>query len=257
MPKGFKQSEEAKAKMAAASKARWADPDYRERTLASRRATNAANGNAQQKAAAQAAAKVLRGRKVSQEEIERRNASRRANNGGSYWANGRSASINMSPGPAPDEGPQEYTGEHPKLSEAMRKVQAEGRGCRSHTEETKRRISEAKKQQWADGVYKDAKPATRRRVSRMELSLVPYLERLGYEHVDSDNHFFVYHPEKGMVPDFVDREGKRVFEFFGDFWHAPEDEAETIRRYAERGWTCTVLWEHDLDEWIEKHTSTV
>lgn len=126
-----------------------------------------------------------------------------------------------------------------------------------HTEETKQRMSESRRQMWADGVYEGRKPAIRRRVSRMELSLVPYLAELGYTHVDDEHPFFIPHPEGGMVPDFVDREGRRVFEFFGDYWHAPEDEPEKIRRYAESGWACTVLWEHDMHQWIETHTTAV
>lgn len=253
MPKGSKHSDETKRRIAEESRARWADPEYRERMRQKHRERVAAKGTGQQKKAAAAAAEKLRGTKKTDEQKRRSVEGRRAKNGGRYFPEGSSASINMVP-EAADDSPKEYTGDHPNLSAAMRKVNAEGRGAsRGHTEETRRKISETKKRQWAEGVYANKKPATRRRVSRMELSLVPYLEKLGYEHVNEQNKFFIYHPEKGMVPDFVDRKGKRVFEFFGDFWHPEEDEAETVRRYAESGWACTVLWERDLEEWKKQH----
>jgi len=49
------------------------------------------------------------------------------------------------------------------------------------------------------------------------------------------------------VPDFIDEPGKRVFEYFGTYWHPrPEEEAEVIEHYALKGYSCTVLWETDL-----------
>lgn len=257
MPKGYKHSEETKARMAAASAARWADPEYRARLAAKHKENAAKNGSAQQKKAAEASAKHWKGRKRSPEQTARSVAVRRDNNGGRYWPEGGGPCVNMEAEPAREES-MEYTGDHPEKSEARRRGVIEGRGVGwKQTPEARAKISEAKRRQWAEGVYANKKPATRRRVSKMELSLIPYLEPLGYRHVDAEHKFFIYHPEKGMVPDFVDRKNKRVFEFFGDFWHAPEDEAETIRRYAERGWACTVLWEHDLDGWISSHTSPV
>ena len=264
MPKGSKHSDETRARMAAASKARWADPEYREKMREKHRARVAANGNAQQKKAAAAAAEVLRGSKKTPEQKARSVAARRANNGGRYFPEGGGPCINMEAGPAPEselgpDGRPVYEGDRPDLSEACRKAHDEGRGFvkgSRHSPETIERMREARKKMWADGTYENRKPATRRRVSKMELSLISYLEPLGYQHVDEDHPFFVYHPAGGMVPDFVDRKNKRVFEFFGDHWHQPEDEAEKISRYAESGWSCTVLWEHDLDEWIAAHTHT-
>jgi hypothetical protein len=127
-----------------------------------------------------------------------------------------------------------------------------------HTEETRAKMSETRKQMWADGRYENAKPATRRRVSRMELSLKPYLERLGYRHNTGEEiESFIACPDRTRLPDFIDIEGRRVFEFFGNFWHKPEDEAVWTENYAAKDWACTILWEKDLYKWLEEHKHLV
>lgn len=118
--------------------------------------------------------------------------------------------------------------------------------------DTKRR-SEARKKLWAEGVYDDRRPATRRRVSRHEYALAPYLEKLGYRHND-DGYTFI----AKKVPDFVDIEGRRVFEYFGTFWHQDRSEELEIKQfYNSKGWKCTVLWEDDLFEFLEENDHLV
>lgn len=127
-----------------------------------------------------------------------------------------------------------------------------------HTEETRAKMSETRKQMWADGRYADKKPATRRRVSKMELSLKPYLEKLGYRHNTGEEvESFITCPDRVRLPDYIDIEGRRVFEFFGDFWHKPEDEAVWVENYAAKKWDCFILWEHDLPEWLKDHEHLV
>ena len=119
--------------------------------------------------------------------------------------------------------------------------------------EERRRRSEARKRAWAAGVYENARPATRRRVSNHEYKLAPYLAALGYRH-NHDGHTFIGR----KVPDFVDIPGRRVFEYFGGFWHQDPDEAgRIVDYYAGKGWSCTVLWEHDLFNWLARHRELV
>lgn len=127
-------------------------------------------------------------------------------------------------------------------------------------DEYSKKLSDSKKKQWAEGVYDNMNPAPRRRVSQMETALIPILEALGYQHNDSENpgYFFIpFGRGSGLVPDFVDREGRRVFEFFGGFWHHPDDEPDYVRLYKEAGWECQVLWEADLKKFAWEHRQLV
>ena len=126
--------------------------------------------------------------------------------------------------------------------------------------EYSKKLSEGRKELWSKGVYDEMTPASRRRVSKMELALSPFLEKLGYVHNDSEKpgYFFIpFGRGSGLVPDFVDRKGRRVFEFFGGFWHHPDDEADYIRLYEEAGWECSVLWEADLKKFAWEHRELV
>ena len=115
--------------------------------------------------------------------------------------------------------------------------------------EFSRMQSENRKREWAADPNRIKNPGRfPGRISQQELSLVPYLAALGYAHNDA-----------GLVkvgrkfPDFVDVAGKRLFEYFGDYWHPDRaEEQEIIDYYAKRGWTCTVLWESDLADWLAR-----
>lgn len=52
----------------------------------------------------------------------------------------------------------------------------------------------------------------------------------------------------GLIPDFIDLSSKRVIELFGDFWHEAKDEVDKVSRYTGLGWSCLVIWEHELRE---------
>lgn len=61
----------------------------------------------------------------------------------------------------------------------------------------------------------------------------------------------------GKKPDFVHANGKkRVIEFFGDYWHSQEvtglpkfiSESRRVKRFAKSGYSCLVIWEHELRE---------
>lgn len=119
-------------------------------------------------------------------------------------------------------------------------------------EANSRKISEARKREWAEGKRADMKPASRRRVSKVEYALAPYLEKLGYRH-NHDGHTFI----GKHVPDFVDIKGRRVFEFYGNFWHQGEDPQVKIDYYKDLGWDCEILWEEDTLTWLGSHHELV
>lgn len=120
--------------------------------------------------------------------------------------------------------------------------------------EESRRKSESQKRRWQPGgdLRENYIPPCRRRVSNHEYALAPYLVALGYRH-NHDGYTFIGR----KVPDFVDIAGRRVFEYFGSFWHQPEEEAQIIAYYATKGWACEVLWEQDLFKWLASHKELV
>jgi G:T-mismatch repair DNA endonuclease (very short patch repair protein) len=115
-------------------------------------------------------------------------------------------------------------------------------------------MSEAKRKEWAaaqeEGRRRNRHYGSRKRTSKHELALVPYMQALGYQH---DTGKRIGH----KVPDFVDHEGKRIYEYFGSYWHEPGDDQRLIEFYALRGWQCTVLWEYDLFDWLRRHEPLV
>lgn len=87
--------------------------------------------------------------------------------------------------------------------------------------------------------------------SKAELLLAPPLLALGYAH-NQDKTVKVGR----KIPDFVDVARRRVFEFFGTYWHKPSEEQERIDYYQSLGWECEVLWERDLASWLSNHRET-
>lgn len=48
-------------------------------------------------------------------------------------------------------------------------------------------------------------------------------------------------------PDFININGiKSVIELFGDYWHKDENEQDRINKYNDFGYSCLVIWEHEL-----------
>jgi hypothetical protein len=47
-------------------------------------------------------------------------------------------------------------------------------------------------------------------------------------------------------PDFVEEGGKQIIEVFGDYWHRKQDPKGLIAEYAAVGWSCRVVWEHEI-----------
>ena len=118
----------------------------------------------------------------------------------------------------------------------------------------KKNWSEAKKREWAaakaEGRRRNRHYGTRKRTSKHELALVPYMAALGYSH-DTGKRI------GRKVPDFVNEDTKEVYEYFGTYWHERHEEEQIKWYYAWRGWGCTVLWEDDLFSWLQSHADLV
>lgn len=58
----------------------------------------------------------------------------------------------------------------------------------------------------------------------------------------------------GKNPDFTWKDGRKVIELFGDYWHSPEKtgvpvyihEQNKISHYEKNNFKCIVIWEHEL-----------
>lgn len=188
----------------------------------------------------------LKGRKQSPEHIAARVAARKRN--GSFGSKAQLAAMRT---PEYRAKQAEHTKRRWEQGDFADRPKFE-----KHSPETIEKMREIRRQMWADGRYANKKPATRRAVSEMERSLAPYLAKLGYRHTE-ERDCFISCEDRTRMPDYVDTEGRRVFEFFGCFWHHPDDEQVWIEQYAKKGWECTVLWEDELRDWLEEHQDLV
>lgn len=85
------------------------------------------------------------------------------------------------------------------------------------------------------------------RPSAEELSLIPFMEKLGYEHTGGGDFWITWKDGTNHNPDFTDRRGRRVLEYFGKYWHRHHRGAEEAfqQAYRDVGWECTILWTED------------
>jgi hypothetical protein len=113
------------------------------------------------------------------------------------------------------------------------------------------RQSEQRKKEWAANPRRNRHYGSRKRTSKHELGLVPYMQALGYEHGTGKR-------IGQKIPDFIDTVDKRIYEYFGTYWHPdPTEEERVVHYYAIRGYQCQVLWEHDLFKWLTQHRHLV
>lgn len=70
------------------------------------------------------------------------------------------------------------------------------------------------------------------------------LQDCGIEFVGNGK-FWVGYPPRN--PDFIHRKNRKIVEFFGNYWHKPEDELDRIEHYRKYGWDCFVVWENDYN----------
>lgn len=118
-------------------------------------------------------------------------------------------------------------------------------------------LSKAMKQKWLDGKFDDRKD-----YSKQEVATAPAFKKLGYKSSAIDRKFYITKGNRTKIPDFYDYKNKRVLEIFGLWWHKRiikkdgtqhETPEELIQWYAEQGWECIVLWEDEVDDYLQKH----
>ena len=144
-----------------------------------------------------------------------------------------------------------------KLSDA-----AKLRERRPITEETKRKIGDANRKNWANGVYDSFQTD----YSSYELRLAPVVIDLGFKST-IEKKFYIKSKDRVRIPDFVNMETKQVIEIFGTYWHRDrklpdgqrhETPEEYIAWYHNLGWHCVVVWaEEEFDEYYKKKVEQV
>ena len=112
--------------------------------------------------------------------------------------------------------------------------------------------SEAAKKNWQDPEYRERVLIS---PSKLELSLVPVMESLGYWHSGAGD-FWVHHEGRTRNPDFKAHGSKKIVELYGNYWHQDERgrEQETIDWYQAAGFECIIVWEDEVDQ-LEKLVS--
>lgn len=129
-----------------------------------------------------------------------------------------------------------------------------------HSQTTKERISQAKKEQWRDPEFvRKQLIAMQVRPNRLEQKLENILNRnFPNEWQYTGNGNLVIN---GMIPDFANCNGRKdLIEVFGDFWHSDDKttkgygplawqdtELGKIMAYNNLGYRCLVIWQHELD----------
>lgn len=52
----------------------------------------------------------------------------------------------------------------------------------------------------------------------------------------------------GKIPDFIHEDKLKIIELFGNHWHEQIEEQERINFFEKHGYTCLVIWEHELKD---------
>jgi len=123
--------------------------------------------------------------------------------------------------------------------------------ARRSKEKRSRRMKELWKErgkEWIKSIWRglERKPTN---PERMLMNIIKKYN-LPYKYV-GDGEFWVGNPP--MNPDFININGKKVvIEVLGDYWHTPEEFEKRKRRFAEYGFKCIGIWEHELNELSEE-----
>lgn len=117
---------------------------------------------------------------------------------------------------------------------------------RKRPQEVSRKVSISITRRWKDPEYR-SKVLEARRTSPnlLEQAASLDLESLGFKFV-GDGSFWVHSKDGSHNPDFRRPGSKLLIEIWGDYWHAGEKPEDLVSWYAEKGWVCLVIWEHEI-----------
>lgn len=103
------------------------------------------------------------------------------------------------------------------------------------------------------GGWQGSLPSYGTKTSKMELSLVPKLSKMGYKHTGLGGWWRTWPDGTHHNPDFVNESNRSVFEFFGKYWHSADRGRESyiVDQWRQIGYSCTILWEEDLKKFLE------
>lgn len=114
-----------------------------------------------------------------------------------------------------------------------------------HSDESKRKISEAAKLNWQNKGYAQ-RTLSCRRPNKKEVQLDNLLKELCLPYQYVGNGQFTL---GGKCPDFLNINGqKKLIELYGNFWHQGENPQNRINYFAQYGFDTLVIWEHELKQ---------
>lgn len=133
-------------------------------------------------------------------------------------------------------------------------------GCegREYSQETKTKISDARKREWNKTEYVKAMMLARNAQPNKDEQKLNNALQEKYPHEWGYNGDFRLGVSlSGMIPDFVNVNGKKkVIELFGDYWHSDEvvrgawkrTEFGRIAAYKQLGYDTLIIWGHELKD---------
>jgi len=137
-----------------------------------------------------------------------------------------------------------------------------GQPGRIKSQEEKNKISKSSqgKKMSPEAIVKRIKSSKNLNYSKEELSLLPYLEKLGFISTSITKPYFIHCKDRIRVPDYFNPVTKEVVEYWGTYWHKNrkgiehESDVYVVSKYHEVGWHCVIVWTEELEEYKERLT---
>lgn len=215
----YPRMEEYKAKQSIATKKKWEDPEYYAKMCKVLKKRWEDPGYRQRMV------EVHTGHRESEESGKKRSETLKA-----QYASGRVGGMK---------------GKH-QTQEAIEKIR-EGNIGKVVTEGQRENYRRAARLRWKDPEYiKNVILASNLKPNKPERFLTELLQEFfpnEWKYVGDFQVWIV-----GKNPDFININGqKKIIEFFGSYWHKPEEEQQRTDHFARHGWKTLVIWERELD----------